>query len=292
MTKAIDKLITEALAIEAEEAQEAGAIGFMARGLVQATMPHKKLSETHHERINGNYRLIMTALNPKIGLPYGSTPRLLLAWIGTEAIRTKERQLALGDSLSEFMRKLDMIPTGGRWGTITRLKNQSRRLFGAAIQCSYSTNDRDAASNFFIADETDLWWSPKSPEQASIFNSTVTLSRRFYDEIVQHPVPVDMRALKILKQSPLALDIYCWLTYRMSYLQRPTTIPWELLQAQFGSGYAFTPRGKLDFKRAFNRQLKKVVLVYPQANIEQTKAGFVMKPSRTHITGRKPKLIK
>jgi hypothetical protein len=30
---------------------------------------------------------------------------------------------------------------------------------------------------------------------------------------------VDFRALKALR-SPLALDIYCWLTYRMSYLPR------------------------------------------------------------------------
>lgn len=39
--KNLDKLITEALAIEAEVAKEAGALGYMARALVQATMPHK-----------------------------------------------------------------------------------------------------------------------------------------------------------------------------------------------------------------------------------------------------------
>jgi hypothetical protein len=37
----LERLISETLAIEAESAREAGAMGYMARALVQATMPHK-----------------------------------------------------------------------------------------------------------------------------------------------------------------------------------------------------------------------------------------------------------
>ncbi len=49
----------------------------------------------------------------KRGLPYGTYPRLLLAWLNTEAVRTKERTIILGHSLSEFMRQLDLIPEPG-----------------------------------------------------------------------------------------------------------------------------------------------------------------------------------
>ena len=49
-----------------------------------------------------------------IGLPYGSLPRLLLAWISTEAVRTREPMVVLEDTLSFFMRQLDLMPTGGR----------------------------------------------------------------------------------------------------------------------------------------------------------------------------------
>jgi hypothetical protein len=38
----IDKLVNEVLAIEREEAYQAGAIGYMARALIQATMPHSR----------------------------------------------------------------------------------------------------------------------------------------------------------------------------------------------------------------------------------------------------------
>ena len=41
-------------------------------------------------------------------LPFGNLPRLLLAWVCTEAVQTQSRVLVLGRSLSEFMRKLDI----------------------------------------------------------------------------------------------------------------------------------------------------------------------------------------
>ena len=72
------------------------------------------------------------------------------------------------------------------------------------------------------------------------WKSTVTLSTDFFEGIVQNPVPVDMRALKALKRSPMALDIYCWLTYRLSYLRKPTEIPWSALQMQFGAEYGLS----------------------------------------------------
>ena len=39
-------------------------------------------------------------------LPYGNLPRLILAWICTEAVRTQSREIVLGRSLSKFMRAL------------------------------------------------------------------------------------------------------------------------------------------------------------------------------------------
>jgi hypothetical protein len=44
MPPSVERLITEALAIQAEEAQEAGAVWFMARAMVQATLPHRRVA--------------------------------------------------------------------------------------------------------------------------------------------------------------------------------------------------------------------------------------------------------
>jgi len=275
----VEQIISDALAIEAESAQDAGALGFMARAMVQATLPHKKVVGNEFERRNGNYTLTLLAPS-KIGLPYGTVPRLLLAWLTTEAVKTQSRELELGDSLSGFMRELDMVPTGGRWGSITRLKDQTKRLFSCTVSATYEDGQKSAFLNQSIASKAVLWWDTKDPEQAGLWQSTVTLSEAFFSEVVSHPVPVDMRALKALKKSPLALDAYCWLTYRASYLKRPTVIPWASLALQFGSDYSRLR----DFKHAFIDELKKVVLVYGQVQVEVMEDGLVVKPSLTHIS--------
>lgn len=275
---AVVKLVNEALAVEAEAAIDANALGFLARAMVQATMPHRRVAGNEFARRNGDYTLTIIAPS-KIGLPYGTVPRLLLAWLTTEAVRTKSRELELGHSLSAFMRELGLVPTGGRWGSITRLKEQARRLFSSTVSATYDADDRFADMGFRVADQTLFWWDPQRPEQAALWQSTVTLSERFYNEVIAHPVPVDMRALRALKRSPLALDLYAWLTYRMSYLKRPTVIPWAALAAQFGSDY-----GRLrDFKVAFLAELQKVEVVYSEARVEATDDGLMLRPSKPHV---------
>lgn len=277
-TSSIEALISEALAIEAAEAQQAGALGFMARAMVQATMPHRKVDGPVFERRNGAFTLTLLA-PPKTGLPYGAIPRLLLSWLTTEAVRTRSRELVLGDSMSSFMRELGLLPTGGRWGSITRLKEQTTRLFSSTVTATYQDGQRVALLNRSIADAATLWWDPQRPEQAGLWQSTVTLSEPFFREVIEHPVPIDMRALKALKRSPLAIDLYCWLTHRMSYLKAPTEIPWAALAAQFGSEY-----GRLrDFKAAFLAELRKVTTVYPDARVSEGEFGLLLTPSRPHI---------
>lgn len=277
-SRSIDRIITESLAIEAEAAQEANALGFMARAMVQATLPHRQVAGNEFTRVNGDFTLTMLAPS-KVGLPYGSIPRLLLAWLTTEAVRTKSRELELGDSMSAFMRELGLVPTGGRWGSITRLKTQTSRLFCSTISAMYRDTNRMEEMGYRLADRSLLWWDAKSPEQTSLWRSSVTLSAPFFDEVVSHPVPVDMRALRALKQSPLALDIYCWLTYRMSYISKPTTIPWEGLSNQFGSNYAAIR----DFRAHFIKALQQVLAVYPDADAMPTEHGLALKPSITSV---------
>jgi hypothetical protein len=163
---------------------------------------------------------------------------------------------------------------------ITSLKNQARKLFNATISASYQEGSNTQDIGYRLADKTVLWWHAKDPEQAGLWKSTVTLSEHFFNEIIDRPVPIDMRAIKTLKQSPLALDIYATLTYRMSYLKKPTLIPWSALAFQLGSDYSRLR----DFKEAFLAELKKVVLVYPQVHVEPTERGLMLRPSLTHIS--------
>jgi Plasmid encoded RepA protein len=216
----------------------------------------------------------MTALS-RAGLPYGTIPRLLLAWLTTEAVRTKERELLLGHTLSEFLEKLDMGRSGGPRGDITRLRNQMRRLFSSAVSVDYSDHRMDAFESVTIADRAVTWWDPKRPDQSALWGSSITLSERFFHEVTTHPVPLDTAVLKSLRRSPLALDIYAWLTWRMSFLRSERTIPWDYLQAQFGADYG----RQRDFRAKFKGALSDVLREYPAARCHPEPRGLVIRPS-------------
>ena len=79
-------------------------LGFMARTLALCSLPRCNPGQRkEYVRQNGPFTLVMTSGYP-YKLPYGNLPRLLLAWTSTEAVRTGNRELTLGDSLSDFMR--------------------------------------------------------------------------------------------------------------------------------------------------------------------------------------------
>jgi hypothetical protein len=279
------KVLSVHQSMATENAVDAGALGFMAKSLVQATLPHREQSGNQYVRTDGNLNLRISDIGGG-GLPYGSYPRLILIWITTEAVRTGNRELELGVSLSSFMAQLGLQATGGHWGTIPRFRDQMQRLLGAAISTRWCQDDNAethcGGKNLLVADEFNLWWTPKKISAVN-GKSTITLSVNFFEQITEAPVPLDLRAIKALKKSPLALDLYAWATRRVSYLPRPTLIPWESLRLSFGAGYAASPQGRCRFRGKAIDAFRKVVVVYPQLNVEISERGLVLRPSHTHI---------
>ena len=137
----------------------------MARLLALCSLPRTNPGDRpQYVRRNGPYTLGMTAgINNK--LPYGNIPRLLLAWVCTEAVRTQHRELILGRSLYEFMRKLGMENrSGGINGERTRLKNQMRRLFQCSVQLVHADANAERFVSSQIADRGEFWWSARQPD--------------------------------------------------------------------------------------------------------------------------------
>ena len=152
-------------------------------------------------------------------------------------------------------------------------------MFASSITAIHEQGDGTQIINQSLADKAVFWWHPSDPNQTTLWKSSISLTETFYREIVDRPVPIDMRAIKALKKSPMALDIYTWLTYRVSYLKKPTAIPWSSLAMQFGSNYSRVT----DFRVAFLGELKKVVTVYGGVQVEVSSTGLLVKPSLTHI---------
>ena len=270
--------------------QDEQEIGFLARLFTQTSLPYQEpKTKDRWERRNGD--LVLSVTPGPSGYPYGTVPRLLLHWLSTEALRKQSRELTLGRSLSDFMRQLGLKPTGGKNGSITRLMTQSERLFQASLSVRWEKETvagrRVTGGQMSVASTFDLWHTHRDdPRAEPLFPSTVRLSGDFYDEVVNHPVPVDIGALRALRGSALRLDIYCWITYRMSYLRRSSTVSWETLRAQFGSDLADTKQGRNQFKRDFTKNLTEVLIVYREAKVDVTDTGVVLHPSRTHVPFR------
>ena len=219
------------------EASEADAeLGFMARLLALCSLPRTNPGDRlQFKRANGPYKLIMTATGDA-KLPYGTLPRLLLVWVCTEAVRTQNRELVLGRSLYEFMQKLGILSSdsGGVTGIRTRLRNQMQRLFGCTVSLLYEDARVATTMNAPIARRTEFWWRDRQPDTLSLWESKIELGEDFFNEIVSHPIPLDMNILRSLKRSALGLDLYLWLTYRTFALKRPLRLTWPLLYRQFG----------------------------------------------------------
>ena len=117
--------------------------GFMARMMALCSLPRTNPgNRIRYTRQNGPYTLYMTAGGGN-KLPFGNLPRLLMAYVSTEAVRTQSRVLILGDSLAKFMRTLGVYSSGGG-NAHTKLRNQMRRLFGCTVQLTYKAQNQSS----------------------------------------------------------------------------------------------------------------------------------------------------
>ena len=258
-------------------------LGFMGRMMALCSLPRSNPGNRHqYKRVNGPFKLVMVA-GADNKLPFGNLPRLLLAWVCTEAVRTGSRELVLGRSLSEFMRTLGVYSSSGE--KHTRLRNQMKRLFGCTVSMIYENERGEARVSSLVADRTVFWWSEGKPDQSSLWESKIRLGEDFFNEIINHPVPLNLNTLNALKRSPLGLDLYLWLVYRTFTLRAPLRLTWRLLYGQFGAhpdkaSDKFIVR---NFRTKCLRELKKIKIAWPGLNYATAKGVLILHPSTPAI---------
>lgn len=288
-----------------EDVHSANAVGYLARWMVHAGLPYTQPKgnqpawfkrsgkvyfalqpgyyQREYQKQDGRGRMQTHSEAVSYGYPFGSLPRLILAYMTTEVARTKSREIAMGSSLFGFM---DLIGkrgrTGGERGTITAVKDMMQRLFTASMHIGTSPQEHGAwtTESFVIADKAAIYpWAAHDEHDREGWQTEIVITEKFYNAAVEGPVPVDMRILRELARSPMAMDIYSWLTYRFFNLGKDALLEWELLMQQFGTD----TKDKYKFREMFERQLQSVVTVYPAARVETSHKGVLLKPSRTSV---------
>ncbi|MDH5723440.1 MAG: replication protein RepA [Alphaproteobacteria bacterium] len=272
-------------------------MGFMARMLTLCSLPRTDPgNRLQYKRENGPYKLVMIAGGDN-KLPFGNIPRLLLAWLCTEAVRTQDRKLYLGNSLSSFMEQLGMYSnSGGKRGDRTRLKNQIDRLFNCHIDLIYEDAHHKESTGGRLAPKSYLWWDYRNPEQTDLFQSWVLLGEELFQEITARPIPIDTRILKEMKRSSLGLDLYMWLSYKTFSLystgKPPERLTWQRLYRQFGPHPENAQNKDIvnDFRKEALREIAKLKACWPSLNLATPKGCLEIRACKPSIdpstTGR------
>lgn len=269
------------LDVEAYPAAENNHLGVIATAMIYASLPHSTIDGPIFKRRNGD--LSITILNdPDIGLPFGKLPRIITAFLCTEAKRTREPVLNLGKTKNEFAKKLGLNTGGGERGDLTRLNEQARRLFTSKITLTGSPDSHFHWRNVNLTDSGMLLWDPVNKDERPEWESRLTLSHTFFEECVAHSVPIDLRVLQKLR-SPLAIDIYIWLTYRYNAIRSPTPISWKQLKWQFGANYSDDDQGLRNFVSSFKAQLRNINCLYPEARFSVDQHKLTLLPSPPHV---------
>ncbi len=89
------------------------------------------------------------------------------------------------------------------------------------------------------------------------------LSDDFYNEVLAHPVPNDLEAVKVLAASPAVLDLYMWLSYRCFKSKGPEAVPIfgpYGLASQLGSVEYSRPRR---FRAMLEQWLRSIRAMWP-----------------------------
>jgi hypothetical protein len=256
---------------------EEGKRGYLARELVQCTLPHKEPKTTEYIRKDGNLTVTITAKSA-VGLPYGPIPRLLMLWVTSEAKRTGERKIILGNTLNQFLRDIGLDPNsgGGKRSDAKRLRNQMNRLFRAQISFDYDKASKPANVDTWldmnVAPKGLLFWDFKQPDQRLLFDSWIELDENFFKAITANAVPVNLTMAGELKKSPLAIDLFVWLTYRVHRMKEGERIyvSYSELSQQFGTDY----NRERNFKAKLGEAAEKVKTVWEKAPIQLAARGL------------------
>lgn len=258
-------------------------------GWAQSALPHKRLADDREWILKTDHVTLVVEpgrrLGPDakttvpIGVPFGSRARLILIYLQTEALRTSSREVELGGSLREWLRRMG-ISIGGK--STKEVREQAERIARCRMSFHISRGGRVGLVNQSIVDTSMFVDDGSEPGQGSLFVETAKLSEGFYEQLKKHPVPVQEAAIRAISNNSAALDVYVWLAYRLHSLAAPKPITWKALHAQFGGGVARLDNFRIQFRDALGMALA----VYPEARVEEEGPGLVLHPSRPPISPR------
>lgn len=277
--------------------------GFMHSAICAMSLPARRPKDDTQPlvRQDGNYSLVITPrrrFEPSgpdgqlveviKGVPYGAMARLIIFYIMSEAVRTQSAEVFLGKNFSQWMRRMGFtsLYQGGSRSVRALVHEQLDRLMSCEWTLRYdgpppkkrqSDTDDVSPTPFFVTDMRVANTVVGLRARGSDFIGSFTLSPEFFASLMEHSVPLAENAVRALKHSAHALDLYAWLAYRLPRIPEGKTvrISWDDLSAHFGSNVTSITK----FRQMIRAAWSDVACAYPQARHSVDFSGLSIKLS-------------
>lgn len=247
-------------------------LSFGARPFILCGLPIRRLPSgcLTYTRRNGRFYLEVVG-HPQYGVPFGQD-RLVLLWLATSAIR-QQNPVVRFESGAQILIEWGLPLYGTHY---QRLGDGFKRVFGSSV--FFGTKDErrgpevwsGGRAHFF--DHMRLWFRDNQLAQGCETN-TVTLSQQFWEELRDHPIPVDTEVIRMLAHNPGCLDLYTWLSWRCYKAKGAERVP------LFGSQGLMNQLGVQEyarerkFRERLNSWLKLIGLYWPECPATLAKNG-------------------
>ena len=249
-------------------------VGFLHSFLAQVGLPRKRVINPdgspvlRYERRSGNCALLIQAGEIDNGkefvlqpIPYGPKPRLMLMDICTRSMQTRSPEVDLEPSVRQYLTKrLGVGWGGGRNGQYTLFRRQALALAACSMRLAVEQGERVIQFQGMPISRFDAWIGNEG-EQQPLWPGKLRLSAEFYGSLIDHGLPVDMRAYHALSHSALAMDLYTFLAHRLWRIDGSVEISWEQMRNAMAPEYTEIRV----FRRHFLKALAAVQEVYPES---------------------------
>jgi hypothetical protein len=244
-----------------------GARPFILCGLPIRQLPPGTLTYT---RRNGRFYLEVVG-HPQHGVPFGQD-RLALLWLATSAVRQQNPEVRF-ESGAQILIEWGLPLNGKHY---KRLGDAFKRVFGSSVFFGTKEDRRGSevwsAGRTHFFDHMRLWFRDQELGEGKEANR-VTLSQPFWEELKNHPIPVDTEVIRMLAHNPGCLDLYTWLSWRCYKAKGPERVPLfgpQGLMNQLGvQEYARERK----FRERLTNWLKVILLYWPECPAALAKNG-------------------
>jgi hypothetical protein len=183
---------------------------FSSRPFVLCGLPIRPLpsGQLLYERRNGRF-VLQVAGHPDYGVPFGQD-RIVAIFLATFAVQQKSRTIRF-KSASAMLETFGMSKGGKEY---RRLVAAFERTFGATIFFGTDTLTPKAQlvhrARFSFFSEAQIWYDRRKEEHVpgESYENVIVLSEEFFIEVMSHPIPTDLEAVKLLSAAPAVLDLF------------------------------------------------------------------------------------